>query len=150
MAYVMLSRVESIEQLYIVNEFMDEKLYASHVAIEELDKMNKRSVNENPSSWLNRSDSEDRICILNAGSLRTQHSHLKLDKSILKSDVIALPESWIWPSETTDNLEIEGFVSHHNAVGRGHGIAVHYKESKFKHVEDIKEETIQLTKLAGK
>ena len=68
----------------------------------------------------------------------------------MKSDVIALPESWIWPSETTDNLEIEGFVLHQNAVGRGQGIAVYYKESKFKHVEDIKEEKIQLTKLAGK
>ena len=32
----------------------------------------------------------------------------------------------------------------------GQGIAVYYKESKFKHVEDIKEEKIQLTKLAGK
>ena len=150
MAYVMLSRVESINQLYILEKFKEEKLYASQVAIDELKKMNKRSVNENTSNWLNSPKVRTRISILNAGSLRTQHLHLLMDETIMKSDIIGLPESWIYDEETTTNLEIEGFVSHQNAIGRGRGITVYYKQSKFRHLQDIKEDRIQLTKLAGK
>ena len=76
--------------------------------------------------------------------------HLSMDETIMKSDIIGLPESWIWDEEVTTNLEIEGFVSHHNAIGRGRGLTVYYKQSKFRHVQDIKEDRIQLTKLKGK
>ena len=38
----------------------------------------------------------------------------------------------------------------HNAVGRGRGITVYFKKYKFNYIEDITEEKIQLTKLAGK
>jgi hypothetical protein len=40
MAYVMLKRVESIDQLYILEEFDESKIYANHQAIQELHKMN--------------------------------------------------------------------------------------------------------------
>ena len=150
MAYVMLSRVESIDQLYILEELNETKIYASHAAIQELHKMNKISVNEKASTWLNTKNSRTRISVLNCSSIRPQLEHLALDRSLTISDAICLPESWIWNDEDTTGLELEDFTVHHNAVGRGRGITVYFKKYKFNYIEDITEEKIQLTKLAGK
>ena len=76
--------------------------------------------------------------------------HLAKTTSFTISDVICLPESWIWQNEETIGLELESFAAHHNAVGRGRGITVYFKESKFTHVQDITEEKIQLTKISSK
>ena len=54
MAYVMLSRVESIDQLFILEDFDETKVYGNKDAIEELEKMNKISINKKPSIWLTR------------------------------------------------------------------------------------------------
>ena len=35
-------------------------------------------------------------------------------------------------------------------MGKGKGISVYYRESKFRHIEDVTTEKIQLTKLSGK
>ena len=61
MAYVMLSRVESIDQLFILEEFDESKIYANHLAIQELHKMNKLSVNERISTWLNTENSKEEL-----------------------------------------------------------------------------------------
>jgi hypothetical protein len=150
MAYVMLSRVESIDQLFILEEFDESKIYANNLAIQELHKMNKLSVNERISTWLNTENSRTRISALNCGSIRPQHQHIESDKTLTISDVICLPESWVWEDEDTTRLELEGFTVHHNSVGRGRGITVYFREHKFKHIQDIKDEKIQLTKLSGK
>jgi hypothetical protein len=76
MAYVMLSRVESIEQLFILGEFDETKIYGNHEAIKELEKMNKLSINEKPSRWHDTKSNQTRIIVLNCGSLRPQHEHI--------------------------------------------------------------------------
>merc|ERR1712105_2745 len=45
-AYVMMSRVQSLNQLYILNEFPREKIYPSEAAMEELTRLHKLSLNE--------------------------------------------------------------------------------------------------------
>ena len=49
--YVMLSRVENLEQVYILSSINEEKLKPSPKALAELEKMNKRSINQNPIPW---------------------------------------------------------------------------------------------------
>ena len=49
--YVMLSRVQELNQVFIIEEFDACKLYPSKKALRELDRMNKISFNENPSKW---------------------------------------------------------------------------------------------------
>ena len=44
---------------------------------------------------------------------------------------------------------MDGFKVHHNCAGRGKGVSVYYKESKFAHKQDVTEEQIQITKLTG-
>ena len=50
-AYVMLSRVQEIEQLYILEELVPEKIYANHAALEEIERLVSVSKNKNPAAW---------------------------------------------------------------------------------------------------
>ena len=104
MAYVMLSRVESIDQLYILETFNETKIYGSMHAINELRKMNKKSENERPSRWNDLRTSCTRVSALNCGSLRHQIEHIKTDDILKISDAICLPETWIWENEDTSRL----------------------------------------------
>ena len=149
MAYVMLSRVESIKQLFILEEFDENKVYGNADAIEELEKMNKISVNENPTRWYDTKNSQTRICVLNCGSMRSKLNHISSDTTILLSDVICLTETWIWNNENEEFFKIEGFVEHHNAQGRGQGISVYWKTVKFTNIKDLKRDKIQVTVMSS-
>ena len=150
MAYVMLSRVESIEQLCILEEMDTSKIYGHMHAIEELKRMNKVAVNQQPSDWNNMNKKMIRISILNCGSLRHQIEHVRLDKVLTVSDVICITETWLWPNEDDSVYDLDGYIVRHNSVGRGRGISVYYKSSKFDHIEDINEEKIQVSKYSGR
>ena len=50
-AYVMLSRVESLDQLYILGRLPENKLYTSRKALAELEDMIERSINRNTIPW---------------------------------------------------------------------------------------------------
>jgi hypothetical protein len=150
MAYVMLSRVESIEQLFILEEFDESKIYGSHEAIKELGNMNRLSINEKPTDWYDLKQSRTRISLLNARSIRPQFEHINMDSTLEMSDAICLTETWLWNDEDKSKFQLDGFRVHHNCAGRGKGVSVYYKESKFAHKQDVTEEQIQLTKLSGK
>ena len=49
--YVMLGRQEQLEQLFIVEKVDKSKLDSYKTAREEHEKMNERSINENPPIW---------------------------------------------------------------------------------------------------
>ena len=150
MAYVMMSRVESIDQLYILEEFDASKIYGNQQAITELKRMDKIAINQKPSSWNNLQERRTRISILNCGSLRPQLEHIRLDRVLTVSDAICLTETWIWPNEDTTGFNLDGYIAHNNSVGRGKGVTVYYKASKFSHMQDVSDEQIQLSKLSGK
>ena len=50
-AHVMLSRVEEFEQIFVLESLPDEKIHASPKALKELENMNARSINQNPTHW---------------------------------------------------------------------------------------------------
>ena len=50
-AYVMLSRVQCIDQVYIYKELKEDKIRTSEIALEELRRLKKISLNENPQKW---------------------------------------------------------------------------------------------------
>ena len=51
LGYVMLSRVEELLQTYIIDDFDPDKIYPSSKALKELERINKVSLNHNPSPW---------------------------------------------------------------------------------------------------
>ena len=60
-AYVMLSRIESLKQLYILENLPENKIYASKKALEELEEMNLRSINRNPVPWDENNEESIRV-----------------------------------------------------------------------------------------
>ena len=140
MAYVMLSRVESIEQLFILEQFDESKIYGNKNAIDELERMNKIAVNQRPTEWNNLKENIERISVLNCGSLRPKIDHIKSDTVLLVSDMICLTETWIWPDEDKTEFDIEGYAVKHNAQGKGKGVTVYYNSSKYVHLQDIRED----------
>ena len=130
--YVMLSRVEDLEQVYILDCVKEDKLRPSAKALAELAEMNKRSINQNPIPWKQNRDDALKIASLNCMNLRNNF------EDILKSTLVAFSETWLSEDE---NLEIDGYKSHCNSVGQGKGLAVYFKEDIFQHVIDIKKET---------
>ena len=51
MVYVMLSRVCSLEQILLLNEFPENKMYPNKQALGELKRLDKKSMNRNPSRF---------------------------------------------------------------------------------------------------
>lgn len=122
----------------------EEKLKPSAKALAELAEMNKRSINQNPIPWKQNDENLLKIASLNAMNLKTNFEGIVCDKTILQSTLIAFSETWL--DEETKPL-IDGYKSHFNNVGQGKGLAVYFKENIFKHVLNIKKETMQLMKL---
>ena len=57
------------------------------------------------------------------------------------------PIPWKQQQENCLNLLLDGYKSHFNSVGPGKGLAVYFKEDIFEHVQDVKKDNMQLTKL---
>ena len=145
--YVMLSRVQSIEQLFILNSLDKDKFYADGKALEELDRLNNKSMNNNPPAWEQKNENFLKIFSLNCQSLRGKISHIQNDKIVIISDIICLSETWLLSDENTDDIQIGGYVLCANGVGHGKGIATYFRQNIFKHVKDVKGKYYQLTKL---
>ena len=56
-AYVMLSRAQELDQLYILEELPENKIYANITAQNEIERLIKVSINQNPSVWDANNDS---------------------------------------------------------------------------------------------
>ena len=145
MIYVMLSRVCSADQIFILNEFNDSKMYPNMQALKELERLDKISQNSNPTRWEQNSDMAIKVSSINCRSLKKHFSDIETDELILKSDLIALQETWLESDEIKDDLEIPGYELHLNSSGKGKGIATYFKASLFSHVLDIKKENMQLS-----
>ena len=125
MSYVMLSRVQSLEQLYIVGEVPRNKLYADEKALKEVKRLGEISLNKNPSTWSNSDETLVRICFLNVRSIQKKFNWVESDHSIQVADVLFLAETWL--DHTDTGISLPGFSLSLNSVGRGQGTATFYK-----------------------
>ena len=71
-SYVMLSRVQSLDQLFILNEVPAKKLYANPKALQEVERLDIISINKNPSTWMKRDESIVKIAFLNIQSIQNK------------------------------------------------------------------------------
>ena len=67
----------------------------------------------------------------------------------MKSDAICLQETWLEDDTATELFEIPNYKLHLNSNGKGKGIAIYFKKDKIRHVIDIKEENMQLSKFTS-
>ena len=123
-AYVMLSRVESMDQLIILDNLYEEKWRVSRDALEVVENIETNAINLD----LHFNDETHlKILSLNIRSLKNL-SHLLQDRSLQSSSLIFLQETWhqLGSVEPT----IDGYQSHFNSgtVWRGNGICCFWKD----------------------
>ena len=145
----MLSRVCALSQIIILNEFDESKMYPNQKALDELDRLNKMSKNNNPTQWEKEDKNAIKICSLNCRSLRKHFQDILSDDDVLKSDIFFLNETWQEGDEANEDLGIPNYELVLNSKGKGKGIATYFKETIFQHDSDVKEDKMQLTKFTS-
>ena len=140
-AYVMLSRVQAIDQLYILESVCPERITASSSALAELEKMKKSSINMQETA-------ANSIISCNIRSLKKNLPFLLTSPIVKGAEVICLQETWLRAEESVDE-ELAGLSHHANSVGRGKGISTFYTES-YTWVADVTKQLYQMTKIASK
>ena len=142
----MLSRVCSLSQIFIINEFDEKKMYPNKRALEELERLNKISKNNNPSIWEKENKDIIKISSLNCRSLKKHYEDIFSDDLVLKSDIICLNETWQEDDTIAENLKDSHYKVKANSRGRGKGIATYFNNTIFQHAFDVKEDNMQLSK----
>ena len=146
-AYVMLSRVQELNQIFIIEKLPPGKLNPSHRALLELKEMNQRCLNINPNHWRESDTDAMKIVSLNIGRLGPHIKDLRCDQRIQQADIIHLQETWNTDTEKC-NMDLDNYSSHFVNIGPGKGIATYYKNN-FTHLVDIATETIQISKFTS-
>ena len=146
-AYVMMSRVQELEQLYILKELPEEKIYANHRALAEIERMIEVSMNKNPADWEKENDgTEIRILFQNCRSMKNKFAHIASDKCLQMGEIIILTETWLDREQTADEYNIPGYNLNLNSVGRGRGIATYYKQN-YNHATNVNYDGFSITKI---
>ena len=138
-AYVMLSRVQALSQLVILEDVCPKKIYASEIALQELDRMKSLSMN----NQLTRT----KLVSCNIRSISKNFDSLMSSAAIKHTEVICLQETWLHV-DMTENFQVDGFSSNFNSIGRGKGIATFYRPC-YTHIIDICCENYQITKISS-
>ena len=147
--YVMLSRVETLDQLFILGELPDSKFYANNHALEELARLERVSVNRNPPVWQKDFPWSIKISQLNCRSLCLHIYDIKQDPILAFSDVICLNETWMKDNYVEEKLEIDGLNLHLNSNGAGKGIATYIRDEKMHIRQHITKEKAQISKFSA-
>ena len=105
MAYVILSRVQEISQLFILECLPVQKIYADPDALLELKRLNDISMNNNPSIWENQTESSIKICSLNCQSLKPKFLHIKDDPVLQYADVKLFSQTWLESDNTSEGFK---------------------------------------------
>ena len=139
-AYVILSRVQALDQLFILVSVCASQITASINAMDELEKMTRRS----EESKLNKRKG---IISCNIRSINKNFDNFASATVIKHAEVLCLQETWLDPMLTTINLlENEGWQQHNNSVGKGKGISTFYKLN-YVLIRDETKENYQITKI---
>ena len=147
--YTIISRVENINQLFILGSLPRNKFYADSHALEELERLDKVSVNRNPTSWEQANEWSLKICCFNIRSLNEHITDLKADPILKFADVICLSETWLIHDIIGESLKLHNYELQLNSAGHGKGLAVYFDAFKFKHDKDVKQPLFQITKMSS-
>ena len=147
-SYVMLSRIQTIDQLFILKNFDERKLQHSEKSLQELKRLEEISYNANPTDWENKNKNGTlKIAMLNCAGLRAHVLDIRADNYILQADIIHLVETSVEKDSPTNDLELEGYTSHFHNITRGKGIVTYVRRGHIenpKSLESIYETGIQI------
>ena len=146
-AYVMLSRIQCLDQLVIVDKLVETKIKTYENAEEELRRLERMSLNRNPTPWDALKENTFKIASLNCAGFFAHLKDLKGDSRLMKGSVIHLVETSITDENRTDHLEFENHMINLINVGNGKGVAAFIKNGVEYDKREIKEEKLQVLKI---
>ena len=142
-AYVILSRVQSLDQIYILESLCPEKITACTKAITELTRMTSLALNENVGV-------QETIISCNVRSLNKNFEDLIQSSAFKKAKVLCVQETWLDSSDSCLSLlRNTDWSQRHVCIGRGKGISTFYKQN-FEWKADIKCDQFQMTLIESK
>ena len=147
-AHVMLSRVQQLDQIFILDYLDESKIRTSQIALNELLRLRENSINENPPQWLRPIRNSIKVVSLNCAGLKPHFVDIKADCHLLEADVIHLVETSLNADEK-DVFILPGYSSHAINISNGKGIVTFYKSGIVEHKNDIKESNMQITKFSS-
>ena len=150
MCYVMLSRVQSLEQLNIVKDLDTEKITVDKDVVKEAKRMWKVSVNRNPGSWMDWQKVEGlRVCSLNVRSLRRHVEDVRHDPVLQQADILFCQETWLTQEEERQEVyQLAGYSGHFASEGAGKGIGLYVREgTPFLSRHTLSLPTLQIVKI---
>ena len=147
-AHVMLSRVQQLEQIFILNSLDESKIRTSQIGLRELQRLQQMSINEKPTPWLRHDNNSVKVASLNCAGLKPHFIDIQADSHLLKADVIHLIETSLDADDNTQ-FTLPGYSSHFINIGNGKGIATYYKTGVVEHEQDLKENNMQITKFTS-
>ena len=113
----------------------------------EIERLVKVSMNSNPTKWESKSEElTTKVSFLNCRSIKNKFQNIKSDRSLLKSDIFVLTETWLEEDTNLSEYQMPEFDTDFNNRGRGKGIASYYN-GKFKHAVNINCEGVSISKL---
>ena len=141
-AYVILSRVQTLNQLIILESICEERITSSKTALDELERMTQLAINL-------KSAERKSIYSCNIRSINKNLSSLLTSQVSKKANVICLQETWLDASTEVEFAWKDfGWTQHNNSVGRGKGISTFYSQ-RFHWVQDVKRFHYQITKISS-
>ena len=149
-AYVMLSRVEDVKQLVIMEWIKENAFKIDEEAKAELARMDARSLNANPTAWRREGEGVTKIAALNVMNLRHNWKFASKDPSLLLADLLCFSETWLEDEAEESGLMIDGFKASFNSAGNGRGIAGFYRPEVFSHRADCQLGAAQLSLFESK
>ena len=110
------------------------KIRSNKKCLEELKRLESKSLNKNPPIWEKALQGALKIAFLNCHSLQDKFFDIKSDQILLFSDTIFLTETWLNEDHNINQLKIDGYQSHFNSFSkeRGKGVAIYFKKKNFR------------------
>ena len=143
----MLSRVQCMEQVYILNKLDPSKMNINQGAFRKLKRLEMISFNKNPPVWYSK-DSDLHIASFNCAGLLPHIADIRMDQKLLHADLIQVQESSLISDEQGEaSCQILGYYAHFGSVGNGKGVATYSR--KRMGFENIKEPNYQISRFRG-
>jgi hypothetical protein len=144
-AYVVLSRVQSIEQIYFTR-CPAKKIYCSDVCRKKCDQIKQNSLNETSNPW-GKNAAVLKVSSINIRSLNAHVEDLKHNYFIMQSDIICVQETWVEESDDINKYVIEGFQLICSTTGKGKGAGMYLKKTLQAQTEIHTNMSVQLVKM---
>ena len=139
--YVMISRAQKLDQLFILDDLYLRKWKTSPSAFQELKRLEETALNTDGIGTFD-------VACLNVRSLRKHFEDIKV---LMNFDlkVICLQETWLELHESSNEYTLSNFNVCLNSQGRGKGIASYF-DSSYNCTINICEKDVQITKVSSR